>query len=295
MKKWVTGSITVIFCLAFSGCVPVKQQNIEEMQTRTKVCSIFNARAKEGCFSMERFGDATFPASREHQQLFPYLGINCHPVFSHFEPGVYYLYCPNTGCPIQPEYVMRFVCKPDGKMSCLASELEGNLPEDFNFEASISLWGIPGFCSDWYLIGEDAPHVYHATFVYEPIKASNEEGQSLVIYKKESGGNLLEICFSGFKADEEVYWSMSEGDLVICNKIKMDEAGCYTTLIQPKDGKKEKGTLVVSLDLPTKPLQASVDWDRRTLAVRRIQPRSQIMRSFLSFDRLNDVSVVKCK
>ena len=72
--------------------------------------------------------------------------------------SAYELYCPLTGCPVQPEMVIQY--RTDGEGNPVPAEIFDELQKN-NIRISgpqyISLYANPGYCSDWYLMHHGSP------------------------------------------------------------------------------------------------------------------------------------------
>ena len=151
--------------------------------------------------------ETSYESEEQHKKIFPYPVMICTPHFPIGEPHCFYiLYCPNTGCPFQPEVQMMCRSNSKGQISMYVEQLSELFPEDFVCDTNISLWDIPGFCSDWYLYKMRSTEVYHTTFTHEPIRTRASDGREISLRKKECGGNLIDVCFSGVMPHETVRW-----------------------------------------------------------------------------------------
>lgn len=232
---------------------------------------VLNANAQKSDFSVE-IVEGPYPVSDTlaKDSLAPYQGVTCRIHFPKCQPnGDYVLFCPDTGSPFVPYFhaSSHFVSDKDGTLSIDALKLD--FPTQKAYEQYIALFAHPGFCSNWYVQNMRSKELYHTTFLYQPIIDTNEKGQSLEIRKKECGGNFLEIRLSGFEPYEEVCCTTTTCSEDVVYREKVDHTGCYSFFVFSPEKKAEKGTFVVTVDLPEKALRATVDWNRKTLFLNR--------------------------
>lgn len=219
-----------------------------------------------------------YESGAQHKAIFPYPIMICTPHFPIVEPHCFYvLYCPNTGCPFQPE--LQTVCRSNskGQISIYAEGLSELLPDDHVFDMNISLWDIPGFCSDWYLYKSQSKDAYHTTFTHQPIIAKGSDGREISLRKKECGGNLIDVCFSGFLPHETVRWLSNSEEEQIEHTSMMDEKGSSVQSLLPQVNGKDRGIVEVSLLGTHEPLKTRCDWDMKTLFIKRTQRDSGLV------------------
>lgn len=271
MKKWLACAVVLSSLLFLCGCTAKQREKNLAVAIQTReFCSSTNTKAKEGCFSIERYDDSLYPSSERHQKLFPYPVILCTLKGIHLDPGTYVLYCPDTGCPFQPEFAQELVCNPQGEIQVSLPELNKWMP-GLSIPLSISLWGVPGFCSDWYLFGKTG--IYHATWTHQPIIAKSKDGKELHIRKKESGGNILEVGFKNFSPNETISFSSNSEGETFTKTVTMDTQGEFVYQCLPQVVGQDHGHVIISVSAGNEIFKASCDWDQRTLSIRRKQPQ----------------------
>lgn len=270
MNKWFVFAVMLSSLFFVSGCTAKqREKNLAvAIQTR-KFCSSAIGLTKEGGFSIERYDDSLYPSSERHQKLFPYPDVLCIPKSIHLDPGKYVLYCPDTGCPFQPEFAQELVCTAQGELLISLTDGMQGIP-NLSVPLTITLWGVPGFCSDWYLFGKTDS--YHATWTYQPIIAKSKEGKELHIKKRESGGNIIEVGFKNFSPNETITFSSVSEEEEFTKTVTMNEHGEYVYHCLPQVPGRDHGNVTISASIGDEILKASCDWDQRTLSIRRKQP-----------------------
>ena len=140
----------------------------------------------------------------------------------------------------------------------------------------ISLYANPGYCSDWYLIYRDPFSVVHTTFTYKPITVSDEAGHTLSIYKKEPGGNVLELRLTGFSPMAKLRMTSCSAGEKISSVIEVGENGSYNSILTPQVIGFAKGVDYLAISSDDISLQASCEWDLATVDIKRLQPHSDM-------------------
>lgn len=215
--------------------------------------------------------------------LLPYKGVRITIHLPNLEEDkVYCLWCPNIGAPSNPERILGMLREGN---DIILINIGENINPDFLMHSSdritldhpmsFVVYANPGFCSDWYLISNQA--ILHTVFIYKPITTSLTTGETVQFDKKECGGNFVEIFLKNFPKNTDVVMESSFGrDQVFTT----DEQGRgYMTcanfpFLQPD---KTKGVGQIKLLWDGHCLETSVEWDKSTLDIKRVQPQGPLM------------------
>jgi hypothetical protein len=283
--------ISLFLCFTLSGCKGARQQHLEDVKWSLQFREVVeHQKPKTGSFSMELADNPPGPPPNVEGAL-PYQAIDCAPNFSNMPPNrSYILYCPNTGCMRNPEFLLEIHLDENGKVK--APLPLGDKVVYFPIDLWIKVFAIPGFCADWYLLPFGTQQMFHTTFIYQPIQCSLPNGKTLQINKKESLGNVLEILLSGFAPGETVFIeSNSEGEHLTYTATT-DEHGSYSWIEFPQVVGKTKGSVTISVTTDKKErLSATTDWDMAFLEIKRTQRRSLLRR--LSLDKICPITAQK--
>lgn len=214
----------------------------------------------------------------------PYPSISATVHFPPLKPNSsYFLYCPATGCPQQPELLMKIQTDDEGKP--VPSQMLDGLKEHkihCNMIFAIGLYANPGYCSDWYLLAGNPFSVLHTTFTYKPITSSLPGGQTLTISKKEPGGNILEISLTNFSPKKQLLMtSCSEGETISKTMITNKDGSCALEMAPQVIGFM-RGVDHVTISWDDASLTASAEWDTSTMDIKRLQPRSGFLSTLLT-------------
>ena len=196
------------------------------------------------------------------------------------------LYCPCTGCPIQPEMAVEYQTDSEGNpvLAELFDELQKN-NITMSMDQCVMLYANPGYCSDWYLMYHEPPYsIIHTTFTYKPITASDSEGRVLTIQKWEPGGNYQEVLLRGFQPKQRIILNIRSGWKTKNEELYTGEDGSLSRFILPYVPWPSRGTLYATVSYDGGSLCASCDWDISTLDIKREQPPSSMWK-FLCFLR----------
>jgi hypothetical protein len=184
----------------------------------------------------------------------------------------YCVYCPNTGDPAFPEYV--------AGVKRTNKKIETIFPSHYPTTLSSHdpyVFANPGYCSDWFIFSVETGERFYSSFIYEPIIASLPTGETLLVSKKEPGGNILEISLNNFPPNKKVTLkSCSEGELFE-DQFETSKEGsfCLPNFIPGVNGV-TKGTDHISVLWDDHVLSVSVDWDTSTLSIKKMQPDSGV-------------------
>jgi hypothetical protein len=206
-----------------------------------------------------------------------------HPFLSaevHLPPlapnSTYILYCPHTGCPLQPEYYQEV--STDGEGNPMPAQMVEELQKHdirCTMALMIMLYANPGYCSDWFLITL-APSfsALHTTFTYKPITVSDAKGRTMTLSKREPGGNLIEISLTGFPPKKRLLLTSVSAGEKIAHPIDTDNAGAYTTMMAPQVIGVTNGVNCITISAEGICLQASCEWDISSMDIARRQAPS---------------------
>lgn len=265
--KSMSISMGICLLLILCGCSP-KRKNLEACLHEVKWCACLEQLPKSNeMLSITIAKEMNLPPTKDGKNPYPLLV--CQAQLNNLEGGrEYMLYGPNTGNPEQPEFLCVFrydeqgvLWKADdhGAFSLQIESIQSLIP------------AIPGFSSDWFLLGTHELKQSHATLAYQPIAASSADGRTIGIEKKESGGNLLKVSLSGFQPHEKItLFSNSEGEKMTF-KGESDDQGRYVSYVYPQVIDKTKGVITISFIASGKVVRASCDWNMQTLRVKRKQ------------------------
>ena len=212
--------------------------------------------------------------SSPHCLPYPFLDANVH--FPPLAPNAtYILYCPHTGCPLQPEFYQEL--RTDAEGNPLLAQMFEKLQKygiRGTFPIMIMLYANPGYCSDWYLITPKPFSALHTTFTYKPITVSDAGGRTMTLSKKEPGGNLIEVSLTGFSPKKRLLLTSVSAKEKTAQVIDTDKEGSFTTIMAPQVIGATKGIDRITVSAEDICLEASCEWDISTLAIARRQPRS---------------------
>lgn len=275
-KPVVLFAVLLSSLLLLSGCVSAyrKKCNIANIQAAGSFQAYAKPRCVEGNMTITYAKNGIVKSDKLHSDLFPYDTIFCTVTLPNLPPnGHYTFYCPNTGCPFQPEFTILVHTDSKGNPSYTVQENEPIFPGPLTL--NLSLWGIPGFCSDWYLLAQNGTPLYSTSFTYQPIIAQDEQGRTLTLKKRDCGGNYLDICFSGFQPNEKIVWSRTSCDETIVDAIYADPTGSRVIEIMPQTNQAvSKGSVKIAVLFDTSSLESTTEWDSKTLFVRSRQTSS---------------------
>ncbi len=188
----------------------------------------------------------------------------------------YILYCPNVGSPSHPELYLEVI--KDGNdifyfnADCIADTVSLNKAKLLTIDVN------PGFCSDWYLISSEPDNIVHTSFAYKPIIVSLATGETVQIHKKEPGGNMAEIFLTNFPKNTKVSIESTSSPKHI---FETDDQGYSVGIHLPSQHQdKTKGVDLIKILWDDRCLETSVDWDKSTLDVERVQPVSRLWTAF---------------
>jgi hypothetical protein len=213
--------------------------------------------------------------SKNHLLPYPIIDVEVH--FPLLKPmTTYFVYCPMTGCPHQPEFFMEIKTNEEGTPfpAQVFDKFQKFNIKIANMPIMVTLYGNPGYCSDWYLMTTNPFSAMHTTFTYKPISVSSPNGQTLTINKKEPGGNYLHIELSKFPPHKQLRMiSCSEGESIFFDITTKDD-GSYELMLAPQVVGHDKGIDRLTISDGENSLEASCDWDMSTLKIKRVQPPS---------------------
>lgn len=252
-----------------SCCSYTKKQNIDEVERCLSFRdSLLTDNAVQGNLSIHLLSKKPFWDGFKHP--LPYPIVICEPLYRGIPPGEYVLYCPHIGDPAHPECAIPINLNSEGfnvkkvVSTSLPPQMKPHIP-------LIRFLAIPGFTTDWYLISTDYKKVYHTTFVYEPILAKTDDGKSMVISKKEPGGNLMEISLNGFQSGDEITLIAECENYSKKLRVTANESGSSTYRYIPQIPGKSKGKILFKAISHKSLLEAEIDWDSSTLSIRKNQ------------------------
>ncbi len=223
------------------------------------------------------------PLSEVHALSYPCLNVEVH--FPPLRPNsTFFLYCPMTGCPVQPEVIMEF--KTDEAGNAMESTI-GDMLKLHNIQAQcpcfVGLYANPGYSSDWYILYSQPFSVLHSSFTYKPIVVSDSNGHQLSIRKKEPGGNVLEIALSGFPPKKELLLTSCSAGETMSSTLVTDTNGSSVTFMLPQAKGFSKGIDQFTISFDGGQLQAGCEWDMATLNIKRVQPPTELWDMCRSF------------
>lgn len=255
------------------------KQNQSQMVHNVYCANNFRTMVEAMCPQDDRFSlsyeerNVSQPSS-SHCLPYPFLDANVH--FPPLAPkATYILYCPHTGCPLQPEFYQELRTDEEGNplLALMFEEFQkcGNLG---SIPLMIMLYANPGYCSDWYLITPKPFSALHTTFTYKPITVSDAEGRTMTLSKKEPGGNLIEISLTGFPQKKRLLLTSASSGERIARVIDTDKNGSYTMMMAPQVIGAAKGVDHITISTEGICLEASCEWDISTMNIARRQPHS---------------------
>lgn len=279
MKKFI-----ICICLSMALCSGIHCEEkgcLEHEIWCVKFNEVFGDHAiTNDAFVVEFFPMPPFPNNPDEKNnplCFPV--VACEVRGAGLEPNtMFHLYCPNTGCRQQPELLQECVTDEKGTLLFLAPGAKNPGIRQF-----VSIYQIPQFCSEWYLLSSTkTPEGFirrKAILCYKPICIQGDNGQQMRLYKREAGGNLMEVQLSGFSPNEPFeFTSNSEGE-VVKKRGTTDEKGCAHWLVAPAVKGKAKGGVTLTVKTEKTTLSCSCDWDTRTVDIVREQPPSCMKKS----------------
>ena len=280
MKKTV-----LLLCLLLAGCGGAQQQHLADIKWAFQFREMVeHVKSDTGSFSMDLVDMPPSQSSCGKGSL-PYQMIVCSPNLSNVPTNrEYVLYCPNTGCAVQPEVYIPFFFD-DEKMIHLSSRIikaNINIPSD---QMYIGVYANPSFCADWYLLSCDFSQRFHTTFIYQPNICSLSNGKTLQITKREPLGNVLEIFLSGFEPYEQVLIESNSEEEIRSFCRTADERGAFSFLEFPQVVGKTKG--LVTITVTTKDMEklsSATDWNMASLEIEREQQLTYLRR--ISLDKV---------
>jgi hypothetical protein len=217
-------------------------------------------------------------------QPLSYGGIDVLVHFPPLRPNVTcFLYCPATGCPIEPELLVEYRTNAKGN-PIPAQALKGRNVNDLDLSIThgILLYANPGYCSDWYLVYLKPFSAMHTAFTYKPITVSDKAGRTLTIQKLEPGGNYLEVVLRGFQPKQQLQFSSCSAGETITKTIDTDENGSYSCFMLPQVVGVTRGNERVTISYEGETLETSCDWDVSTLDIKRSEPYTFMWRTLHS-------------
>jgi hypothetical protein len=254
-------------------------QNQAQAFRNVYCASNFRTMVDAMCPQVDRFSLSYEERSVSHDSSpnclpYPFLRADVH--FPPLDPNsTYILYCPHTGCPLQPEFYQELRTDEEGNL-LLAQVFEEFQKNNIrcNMPISVVLYANPGYCSDWYLITPKPFSALHTTFTYKPIMVSDAEGRTMTLSKKEPGGNLIEISLAGFPPKKRLLLTSVSAGERIARVIDTDKDGLYTTMMAPQVIGAAKGVDHITISADGICLESSCEWDISTMDIARRQPHS---------------------
>ena len=277
-------------CFLWSPCECAARTNTKEGWTAEregKIRDVRKALNLRDCVCSKFPSDERFFVTVEEDLfhlsspgLLPYDGIS---VRVHIPPPTpnssYVLYCPLSGCPVQPEVIEAFLT--DEEANLVPEEMFKELKENhitlsLKDGLYVSLFANPGYCSDWYLLCSNPFHILHTTFTYKPIVSRDEQGRTLTIQKLEPGGNCLGIILQGFKPGQKVTMTSNSAGEILQNEREIEKDGMLSFLLFPQVVGKTKGNILVRFSYEGGALEAASEWDMAVLDIPRAGPPSDL-------------------
>lgn len=282
-----------VFCLFFflTGCAS-HRKNLSDDQVHKRSVSLATKCHETACAMFYRNltqksfpSDDRFYLSYEETDLFPlkkkplpYQGVEATIHFPPLQPNSQYvLYCPFTGCPEAPE--LQVEIKTDEEGNIIPAEMFDELKK-YNIKTNpvhiVLLYANPGYCSDWYLMKTSPFSSLHTTFTYKPIMTSGNDGRTLILNKKEPGGNILELLLKNFPPNKKVTIISTSAGSACTDIVTVKEDGSYDLAISAPVPGFTKGIYRITVLSDNGPLEISCEWDSSTLDIKRLIPPSDL-------------------